>query len=51
MKEFILFNGIGKILGAGLFTFSIQVEVPDTIALGADIIGGITILGFLFYRL
>jgi hypothetical protein len=39
MKEFILFNGIGKILGAGLFTFGIQVEVPDTMALGAILLG------------
>jgi hypothetical protein len=48
MKEFTLFNGAAKIVGAGLSNFGIQIEVPDTIAIGAGIVEGITILGFLF---
>jgi hypothetical protein len=35
---------------AGVFTFGIQVEIPDTLAIGLGVAGGITILGFLFYQ-
>jgi hypothetical protein len=34
----------------GVLAFGIQVELPDTIAIGLGIAGGITILGFLFYQ-
>ena len=51
MKEFTLFNGAAKIIGAGLSTYGIQVEIPDSIAVAAGVLGGVTLLGFLFYRL
>ena len=51
MKEFTLFNGAAKIIGAGLSTFEIHVEVPDTLAVGAGIIVGVTVLGLLYFRL
>ncbi len=35
---------------AGVFTFGIQVGVPDNVANGADILGGVTVLAFLFYK-
>jgi hypothetical protein len=35
---------------AGVLTFGIQVEIPDNIAIGAGILGGVTVLTFLFYQ-
>jgi hypothetical protein len=35
---------------AGVFTFEIQVEIPDNVAIGAGILRGVTVLAFLVYQ-
>jgi hypothetical protein len=34
----------------GVFSFGIQVEVPDTIAIGLGVAGGVAVFAFLFYQ-